>query len=98
LFPEQQTSRQKDEVRELAVMDAAGMGRATLVTTFSTAGPAALVAAKAPDRVQGIVMLNPVAQGPGAETPLEWDPGYLAGFLASRTPPSIRCRRLPSAR
>ena len=34
----------------LAVMDAAGMERATLVSTFSTAGPAALAAARAPDR------------------------------------------------
>jgi len=54
--------QQADDV--LAVMDAAGMRRATLVGIKGTCGPAALVAARAPERVNGLVLINPLAQGP----------------------------------
>lgn len=47
----------------LAVMDAVGMRRATLVASFTTAGPAALVAARAPERVHGLVLVSPLVQG-----------------------------------
>lgn len=47
----------------LAVMDAIGMERATLVASFTTAGPAALVAARAPGRVHGLVLISPLVQG-----------------------------------
>ena len=47
----------------LAVMDAVGMRQATLVGILGTCGPLAMAAAKAPDRVNGLVLLNPFAQG-----------------------------------
>ena len=53
--------QQADDV--LAVMDAVGMNRATLVGTFGTCGAVALVAARAPERVRGLVLFNPIAQG-----------------------------------
>src|SRR5688500_2956179 len=46
--------QQADDV--LAVMDAVGMDRATLVGTFGTCGAVALVAARAPERVRGLVL------------------------------------------
>jgi class 3 adenylate cyclase/pimeloyl-ACP methyl ester carboxylesterase len=53
--------QQADDV--LAVMDAVGIRQATLSGVFGTCGPAALVAAKAPERVVGLVLTNPLAQG-----------------------------------
>jgi len=47
----------------LAVMDAVGMRRATLVGVLGTCGPLALVAAKAPQRTSALVFVNPLAQG-----------------------------------
>ena len=47
----------------LAVMDAVGMRDATLVGLLGTCGPLAMVAAKAPERVSGLVFVNPFAQG-----------------------------------
>jgi class 3 adenylate cyclase/pimeloyl-ACP methyl ester carboxylesterase len=47
----------------LAVMDAVGMRRATLVGIFGNCGAPALVAARAPNRVAGLVLVNPYAQG-----------------------------------
>ena len=45
----------------LAVMDAAGMHRATLFGVVGTCGPLALVAALVPERVQGLGFLTPFA-------------------------------------
>ncbi|MEO6472238.1 MAG: adenylate/guanylate cyclase domain-containing protein [Aeromicrobium sp.] len=53
--------QQADDV--LAVMDAVGMRRATLVGVFGTCGAMALVAAKAPERVSSMVFVSPVCQG-----------------------------------
>ncbi len=53
--------QQADDI--LAVMDAVGIRQATLSAILGTCGPAALVAAKAPDRVNGLVLSNPLAQG-----------------------------------
>ena len=53
--------QQADDI--LAVMDAVGMRRATLVGVFGNCGAPALVAAKAPQRVSGLVLINPFAQG-----------------------------------
>jgi class 3 adenylate cyclase/pimeloyl-ACP methyl ester carboxylesterase len=53
--------QQADDV--LAIMDAIGMRRATLAGTLGTCGAIALVAAQAPERVDALVMINPLAQG-----------------------------------
>ncbi len=53
--------QQADDV--LAVMDAVGMSRATLVGTLGTCGALALVAAKSPERVSALVLVNPISQG-----------------------------------
>lgn len=47
----------------LAVMDAVGMPSATLVGVLGTCGAMALVAANAPQRVNALVFINPLAQG-----------------------------------
>src|SRR6202035_4994789 len=51
----------------LAVMDAAGLHQATLWGVFSTSSAVCLVAAQHPDRVSGVVLYEPFAQGPLAE-------------------------------
>ncbi|MFD4180843.1 adenylate/guanylate cyclase domain-containing protein [Rhodococcus sp. NPDC058514] len=53
--------QQADDV--LAVMDAVGMDRATLVGIGSTCGALALVAARAPERVAGLVLQEPFVEG-----------------------------------
>lgn len=53
--------QQADDV--LAVMDAVGIRHATLVGIFTTCGAMALVAAKAPERVDALVLVEPLAQG-----------------------------------
>lgn len=54
--------QQADDV--VAIMDAVGMGQATLFGMLGTCGPLALVAARAPERVRALVLLNPLPQGP----------------------------------
>src|SRR5262245_48662668 len=54
--------QQADDV--LAVMDAVGMHRVTLVGVLSTCATIALAAAKAPDRVANIVAFRPLVCGP----------------------------------
>lgn len=54
--------QQADDI--LAVMDEVGMRRAVLVGVLANCGVPALVAARQPDRVSGLVLVNPVAQGP----------------------------------
>jgi class 3 adenylate cyclase len=51
----------------IAVMDAAGMRRATLVGVMTTCGPMALVAASAPERVNALVLINPLIRGLGSD-------------------------------
>src|SRR5687768_10811259 len=47
----------------LAVMDAVGMRRATLVGILGSCGALALGAANAPERVKALIFVNPLAQG-----------------------------------
>ncbi|MFD4295376.1 adenylate/guanylate cyclase domain-containing protein [Rhodococcus sp. NPDC058505] len=53
--------QQADDV--LAVMDAVGMRRATLVGIGSTCGALALIAARDPDRAAGLVLQQPFVEG-----------------------------------
>jgi class 3 adenylate cyclase/pimeloyl-ACP methyl ester carboxylesterase len=57
--------QQADDV--LSIMDAAGMRTATLTGMLGTCGPMALVAANAPERVDALLLINPVAQAPGSK-------------------------------
>ena len=68
--------QQADDV--IAVMDAVGVRRATLVAWFTTCGAMALVAARAPERVDNLVLIDPLAQGPEA-------PGELHGWTHTET-------------
>lgn len=69
--------QQADDI--LAVMDAVGMQRATLWGIFTACAPLALVAARAPDRVSGLVLLGPLAQGiASADELVGWPPEELA--------------------
>ncbi len=54
--------QQADDV--VAVMDAVGMRRATLVGWVGTCCALALVAARSPDRVNALAFIEPLAQGP----------------------------------
>ena len=56
--------QQADDI--LAVMDAIGMRRAILTGTMGACGAVALIAARAPERVSGLILLNPIAQGPNS--------------------------------
>lgn len=53
--------QQADDI--LAVMDAVGMQRATLVGQVTTCGAAALLAARMPERVHGLVLFMPMPFG-----------------------------------
>ncbi len=59
-----------------AVMDAAGVERATLLGVLSTGMTAAMFAARAPQRVTGLVLLWPYAQGVRAVP----DVGMIVGY------------------
>jgi class 3 adenylate cyclase/pimeloyl-ACP methyl ester carboxylesterase len=65
-----------------AVMDAAGMGTAILYTTFTSTGAVLLFAATRPERVESLVLLNPIVSGPLAPNPdlTGWAPGEARGF------------------
>ena len=54
--------QQADDV--VAIMDEVGMHRATLVGWLGTCGALALVAARAPERVNALLFIEPQAQGP----------------------------------
>lgn len=54
--------QQADDIT--SVMDEVGMRRAVLVGHLSNCGAAAMVAARSPDRVSALVLVNPLAQGP----------------------------------
>jgi class 3 adenylate cyclase/pimeloyl-ACP methyl ester carboxylesterase len=53
----------------IAVMDEVGMPSATLVGNLCTCAPAVLVAAMHPHRVRGLLLANPVVQGPLTSRP-----------------------------
>jgi class 3 adenylate cyclase len=61
--------QQADDV--LAVLDAAGMPQALLVGSLTTCGGITLAAAKAPERVSGVVLLKPLSSGPLAPDAME---------------------------
>ncbi|WP_072802345.1 adenylate/guanylate cyclase domain-containing protein [Rhodococcoides yunnanense] len=74
---------QADDV--IAVMDAVGMQRATIVGVASTAGPVSLVAARSPDRVAGLVLIQPFADrliADDGQPPPGWDSEHLEQFVA----------------
>lgn len=63
--------QQADDI--LAVMDAVGVRRATMFGLASTCGPMALLAARMPERVHGLVLFMPIPYGWGArEDPHGW--------------------------
>lgn len=68
----------------LAVLDAIGMHRATLVGTLTTCGAVTLAAAKAPDRVAALVLFKPFTCGPLAATATEhgWTAETAASYAA----------------
>lgn len=66
--------QQADDI--LAIMDAAEMRTATLIGMLGTCGPMALVAANAPERVDALLLINPVAQAAGSS-------GEMHGFTGN---------------
>ena len=68
----------------LAVMDAAGMQRATLVGSLTTCGPVTYVAAKAPERVASVVLFKALPCGPLADgaTNHGWTEESAASYVA----------------
>ncbi|HVT22699.1 MAG TPA: adenylate/guanylate cyclase domain-containing protein [Mycobacteriales bacterium] len=74
--------QQADDV--LAVMDAVGMDRAWLFGMWSSSGAVALAAACAPERVNGLLMYLPYAEGlpAGPELPTGWTEDAAAGYRA----------------
>lgn len=54
--------QQADDI--LAVLDAAGMRQALLIGSLTTCGAVTVAAAKAPERVSGVILLKPLACGP----------------------------------
>ena len=67
----------------LAVMDAAGFRRATLFGYLTTCGAVALAAAKAPERVNALVLMNPLAQGPESseDTKHGWTEAEFSAYI-----------------
>ncbi|SEM15493.1 adenylate/guanylate cyclase domain-containing protein [Rhodococcus maanshanensis] len=66
----------------LAVMDEIGMRSATLVGVASACGPVALLAARAPERVAGLVLIQAFAERLlGTGTPPGWDPADIERFI-----------------
>lgn len=66
----------------IAVMDSVGMRSATLAGLLGTCGALALVAAKAPERVNALVLINPLAQGPESSDDLHgWTDAEKAAFV-----------------
>lgn len=63
--------QQADDV--IAIMDAVGMHRASLIGWLESCAAVALVAARAPERVDAVLLINPLAQGVVSEgDPYGW--------------------------
>jgi class 3 adenylate cyclase/pimeloyl-ACP methyl ester carboxylesterase len=79
--------QQADDI--VAVMDDIGMRRALLVGVLGNCPVLAMVAARAPHRVSGLVLVNPLAQGPSAphEELVGWTPTeaqrFISGYLSA---------------
>ena len=72
--------QQADDV--LAVMDEVGMRQAILVGTAGTCACVALVAARAPERVSGLVLFNPIAQGAESSGEIQgWTEAEMVTYL-----------------
>ena len=73
--------QQADDV--LAVMDAVGMRRATLFGYLTTCGAVALAAATAPERVNALVLVNALAQGPESseDTKHGWTEAEFSAYI-----------------
>jgi class 3 adenylate cyclase/pimeloyl-ACP methyl ester carboxylesterase len=67
-----------------AVMNAAGMRSAIVYSTFTSAASVLVFAATRPDRVQSLVLLDPLVSGPLAIDPdmTGWAPGEAEAFAA----------------
>jgi class 3 adenylate cyclase/pimeloyl-ACP methyl ester carboxylesterase len=65
-----------------AVMDAAGMPSAIVYSTFTSAASVLMFAASRPDRVEALVLLDPLVSGPLASDPdlTGWAPGEAEAF------------------
>jgi class 3 adenylate cyclase/pimeloyl-ACP methyl ester carboxylesterase len=77
--------QQADDV--LAVADACGMAKPLLVGVFSSCPAVAMAAARAPDRVSGLVMFMPFADGVPSDTgrvPCGWDPEDAADYARTQ--------------
>ena len=74
--------QQADDV--IAVLDAAEMETATLVGSLTTCGAVAVAAAKAPERVDSLVLFKGIACGPLADDALKhgWTPDEVARNVA----------------
>lgn len=73
--------QQADDI--LAVMDAVGMRQATLIGAFTSAAAVAMVAARAPERVSNLLLVQPFATGGLADTALEhgWPPDQVQSLV-----------------
>ncbi|HJQ44213.1 MAG TPA: adenylate/guanylate cyclase domain-containing protein [Jatrophihabitantaceae bacterium] len=73
--------QQADDI--LAVMDAVGMRRATLMGSFSTCAAIALVAARNPERVSNLLLIQPIPVGALADTALDhgWPPEQIQDLV-----------------
>jgi class 3 adenylate cyclase/pimeloyl-ACP methyl ester carboxylesterase len=67
----------------LAVMDAAGIERAVVFTAFSTSAGAIVFAASHPERVEALLMLDPLVSGPLSADPdlTGWEPGEARAYM-----------------
>ncbi|SDC48706.1 adenylate/guanylate cyclase domain-containing protein [Rhodococcus tukisamuensis] len=67
----------------LAVMDQVGIQRATLVGVASTCAALCLLAAREPERVTGLVLIQPFAESlvDADHPPSGWDPGEVARYV-----------------
>jgi class 3 adenylate cyclase/pimeloyl-ACP methyl ester carboxylesterase len=77
--------QQADDV--LAVADACGMAKPLLIGVFSSCPAVAMAAARAPDRVSGLVLFMPFADGVPSDTgrvPVGWDPDDAADYARTQ--------------
>ena len=73
--------QQADDI--LAVMDAVGMRQATLMGSFSTSAAVALLAARNPERVTNLLLIQPFSTGGLADLAFEhgWDPAEVPALV-----------------
>ena len=69
---------EQQESDALAVMDAVGMASATVIAFPSTVYAALLLAARSPERVRGLVLVNPLVTISGPDPDAGWTPESFA--------------------